>query len=155
MRRRTRLLVGAVAALTMGLGAGAAFAYFTSSGSGSGSASVGNLKPVTVVAVTGTPSTPLYPGSSGDVILKISNPNSVAVTLESVTGGPASITASGGIGICTTTGVTFNSQTPGATLNPGTTTLDLSGAASMSAASQNGCQKATFNIPVTITVHEG
>ena len=43
MRRPTRLLIGAVAALTIGLGAGAAYGYFTSSGNGSRAASTGTV----------------------------------------------------------------------------------------------------------------
>jgi hypothetical protein len=159
VRRRFWLLIGAVAALTVVLGGGAAFAYFTSSGNGSGSGSTGTMQPVTVTALVGgdAPSTKLLPGQSADVILRVNNPNAYAVTLVSVTGGPGAITASGGIGICTTTGVTFNNQIGlGKTINPsGTTFVDLANAASMNATSQTGCQGATFSMPVSITVHLG
>jgi hypothetical protein len=51
---------------------------------------------------------------------------------------------------------TFTSQT---TLNKtipasSTTTIDLKGAASMDTTSSDGCQGATFSIPVTITVQK-
>ena len=156
MKKRTPFVIGAIVALVLGLGAGAAFAYFTSHGSGKGSASAGSLAPVTVVATTGSPNTPLSPGNSGDVVLKVHNSNSVAVTLVSVSGN-GSITADGGHSACTTTGVTFANQS-GLSINiPANTTtpVDLAGAASMGVTSSNGCQGATFSIPVSITVHEG
>jgi hypothetical protein len=110
---------------------------------------------VTVAAATGTPSTPLLPGGTGDVILNVNNPNAYAVTLVSVSGN-GTITADGGHSGCTTTGVTFNNQS-GLTINiPASTTtaVDLPGAASMSTASLSACQGATFSIPVSITVHK-
>jgi hypothetical protein len=139
----------------IGLGAGVAYAYFTSSGSRSGSGSTGTLQNITVAATTGTPSTPLRPGGSGDVTLQVTNTNSYAVTLVSVTGA-GSVTADHGHPGCTTTGVTFASQSSlsiSITAN-GTTQVDLPSAASMSAASSAGCQGATFSIPVTITVQK-
>ena len=153
--RRAALLVAAPA-LVMAIGAGAAYGYFSSSGSGTTSDTAGTLQIVTVVAETGTPSTPLVPGGTGDVALNVTNPNSYIVYLVSVVGdGP--ITASGGTD-CTgdNSGVTFNNQTSVSTPIPANTTsysIDLTGAASMSASSVSGCQGATFSIPVTITVH--
>lgn len=154
MKRRTLFL--AVLALVVSLSAGAAFAYFTSSGSAGGSASTGTL--LTVTAAAGTPSTPLVPGGTGDVALKVTNPNSFAVTLVSVAGN-GSITADGGHPGCTTTGVTFTAPT-GSPLpvtilaNSTNQVVDLPGAASMTTASSAGCQGATFSIPVTIVVHK-
>jgi hypothetical protein len=137
---------------------GSAIAYWTASGSGTASASAGTLQPVTVTALAGgdTPTSTLLPGGTGDVILRISNPNSSAVTLTSVTGN-GTVTADAGHANCTTTGVSFANQTGlSTTIAASSTTLvHLSGAASMSAASSNGCQGATFSIPVTITVHLG
>jgi len=155
MRRRVRLLVALVALIALGVGAGAAYAYFTSHGSGTGSASTGTLQPVKVAAVTGTPSTPLLPGHSADVILSINNPNSFTVTLNSVSGNGV-VTADSGHPTCTTTGVAFNTQS-GLSINlpTGTTQVDLPGAASMSTSSSNGCQAARFSVPVSITVHQG
>lgn len=155
MVRRIPLLLGAALALAIGIGSGSAYAFFTSSGSGSGSGTTGTLQAVTVAAATGTPSTPLLPGGTGDVILNVNNPNAYAVTLVSVSGN-GTITADGGHSGCTTTGVTFNNQS-GLTINiPASTTtaVDLPGAASMSTASLSACQGATFSIPVSITVHK-
>src|SRR2546423_14400177 len=99
MKRRTLL----VAALTLlvALGIGAAYAYFTATGSGAGSASAGTLQPVTVAAFVGgdAPSSKLLPGGTADVILRVNNPNPVAVKLVSISGN-GTITASGGVGAC-------------------------------------------------------
>lgn len=157
MKRRFLLVSAMVAIVAAGLATGGAYAYFTSSGSGSGKASVGILLPVTMTAFVGgdTPSSTLLPGGpAADVILRVNNPNTYAVTLVSVTGNGA-ITADSGHSGCTTTGVSFSNQpslsiTIGAS---GTTLVHLSGAASMSTASLNACQGATFSVPVSITVH--
>ena len=151
------MVIGAAGLLTIGLLAGSAYAYFTSSGAGTGSASARSFSAVTVVASTGTPSSPLLPGGgAGDVVLNVDNPNAYAVTLVSVVGN-GTITPDAGHSSCTTTGVTFTDQTnlhvsiPG---NQSSFEVDLSGAASMSPASSNGCQGATFSVPVAITVHK-
>jgi hypothetical protein len=156
MKRRSFLLAGSAAFLLIGLSAGAAYGYFTSSGNGAGSASTGTMQTVTLAATTATPSTPLLPGSTGDVALKVSNPNNFAVTLISVTAASGSITADGNHSSCTSTGVTFTGQTGLSTTIPAasTVTVDLPGAASMSTTSSAGCQGATFSIPVTIAVQK-
>jgi hypothetical protein len=153
MRKRIVLLAAPVIAAS--LGAGTAYAYFTSSGSGTGSASTGNMQPVTVAASTGTPSTPLLPGGSGDVTMTVTNPNDFDVTLVGVTS-TGDVTADGDHSGCTTTGVSFVSPTDLSTTIPadGATQVDLPAAATMSAASSSGCQGATFSIPVTIVVHK-
>jgi hypothetical protein len=148
------LFIAPLVFLAVGSIAGGAFGYFTSSGKTTGSASTGTMQTVTVSAATVAPSTPLLPGGSGDVTLKVTNPNNFAVTLVSVTATGGNITADSGHSGCTTTGVTFTNQTGLRTSIPAssTTTIDLSGAASMSTASSAGCQGATFSIPVTIAV---
>jgi hypothetical protein len=88
--------------------------------------------------------------------LQVNNPNNFAVKLTAVTG-TGTITATGGIGTCTTTGVTFTAPgllTQDIPANSSNVSVDLPGAASMSATSQTGCQGATFTIPVTITVQK-
>jgi hypothetical protein len=154
MRRRSRLLIAPAVCAAVGLAAGAAYAYFTSSGQGTVSGSVATMQTVTISSATVSPSTPLVPGGTGDVTLEVTNPNGFAVTLVSVAGTGGTITADSGHPGCTTTGVTFTSQTGLSTvLQPDSTTpVDLPGAASMSTASSAGCQGATFTIPVTITV---
>ena len=154
MKRRTLLVLPAVT-LLLGLGGGAAFGYFTSSGSGTGHGSDGNMQVVTVAAITSqTPDTVLQPGSSGEVIIRVDNTNSVPVRLVSVEAN-GSVGVSGGTG-CTAgnSGVSFTSQTGLSIPIAASTTalVRLPGSASMSLSSANGCQGATFDIPVTITV---
>jgi len=156
MSRRRRLVsvLAAVGVLAVG---SAAWAYFTSSGSGSGHASTGTMSTVTLNATAGTPSTPLYPGGTGDLSLEVNNPNAYAVTLVSVTGN-GTIMPDAGHPSCMTTGVTFTNQTGLNTTILGSATNDqilLPGAVSMNSSSSNGCQGATFSIPVTITVDKG
>lgn len=156
MRRRSLLVIAPAACVAVGVASVAAYAYFTSSGNGTGSASTGTMQAVTISAATVSPSTPLLPGGSGDVTLEVTNPNSVAVTVVSVTGSGGGITADSGHPGCTTTGVTFTSQTGLSDNIPAgsTTAIDLPGAASMATTSSAGCQGATFSIPVTITVQQ-
>ena len=133
-----------------------AFAAFTAKGQRQSSASTSPFHPVTVAALAGgdNPSSTLQPGGQGDVILRISNPNTFAVTLVSVSAN-GTVTASGS-GACTTIGVSFT-NIAGLTMPiaaAGTTLVHLAGAASMSATSSSGCQGATFSIPVAIVVNK-
>jgi hypothetical protein len=152
--RRALVVPAVVAALIAA--ATATHAYFNSTGSGTGNGATGTLQPVIVVAFVGgdTESSSLYPGGpAADVIVRLNNPNASAVKLISVTGN-GTIVADGGHASCTTTGVTFPDQTGlSISLPAGSTLLHFASAASMSTASSNGCQGATFSIPVTVTVH--
>ena len=157
-RRITRrsLVVSAIAVFAVGVSGGAAYASFTATGSGTGLGSTGSMASVTVAAISGeTPATALQPGSTGEVIVKVDNPNSYLVHLVSVVAAGA-ISVSGGSG-CTlaNSGVTFTDQTGLSVAIPETTTqlVRLPGAVAMSTASVSGCQGATFNIPVTIAAH--
>ncbi|MFC5140676.1 hypothetical protein ACFPK1_20740 [Actinomycetospora rhizophila] len=136
------------------LGAGLASAAWLSSGGGTGSARGGQALPPTTTVVAGSAITTglLHPGTSGDVKITVNNPNVYRVTVTSVSPNGAP-TAAGGTGTCTTTGVTLAAVTPGAAVPAnGSATLTLAGAASMSNASENGCQNATFTIPVTVAI---
>jgi hypothetical protein len=154
--RRGRRFVGSLVGVGLLALGGAAWASFASSGSGTGPGVTGTLRTVTLSATAGSSSTPLYPGATGDVSLEVDNANAYAVTLVSVTGN-GTVTADAGHPTCTTTGVTFSNQTGLSTTIPGGASNDhilLPGAVSMNAASSNGCQGATFSIPVTITVEK-
>jgi hypothetical protein len=139
--------------LALGVATTAAFAYWRAFGSGSASAVTGTLGTPTIQALTGgdTPSTALLPGGTSDVVLRVNNPNSYTLTITGITQN-GSITASGGIGACTTTGVstTFPSS-PSIAVTSGSHFIDLAAAAAMSTASSSGCQGATFQIPVSVT----
>jgi hypothetical protein len=157
---RTQKLKKRTAVLTilacLGL-VGLVYAAWTTNGTGSGYAKAGTAQSISTVDVSASTSATLYPGVSGDVLIKLDNPNPYAVTVTAVTGS-GSITADAGHSGCTTTGVTFTNQTGLSLVIPaksggvdGVLQTTLTGAASMSNASLNACQGATFTIPVTLT----
>lgn len=160
--RRTGLLAaGCTLALACGLVSTPAVAYFTSGGVGTGAAPTGTVQPLEILSATiGSPTMPLYPGTTGDVVLKLTNPNSTPVTLRSVS-------QSGGVSVDGGKGCTDDPQWPTTVGTSGVSILEvtalnvvvaagstqellLPGAASMTAASAAGCQGATFDIPVTV-----
>jgi hypothetical protein len=157
-RRITRRSVVAFAAVlfALSISGGAAYGSFTSTGSGHGSGSTGSMAVVTIAAISGeTPATALQPGSTGEVIVKVTNPNTYPVHVVSVVAAGA-VTVTGGSG-CTlaNSGVAFTDQTGLSVLISASATLlvRLPGVVAMSTASVSGCQGATFNIPVTVTAH--
>jgi hypothetical protein len=155
MKRRSLFILGAAIAVVLGLGAGTAFAYFTSSGSGSGTASTGSVQAVTVLPAAGAVTNKLFPGASGDLVVTLSNPNSFPVTITNVSGN-GTVTGSGGLGTCSTTGVSVPTQS-GLTITvlAGTHSVTIPDGVSMDATSDSGCQNATFSVPVTLTVVKG
>ena len=143
--------------------AGPVFAFYTVAGSGSSSGSTGTVQPLTVSPATvGSPSSTLLPGGTADLLLNVTNPNAVAVTITSVAQG-GGVTVSGGSGcssdpawptttgnsgvaIVTTTGLSISVPAGSSA------TVHVAGGASMTNSSAAGCQGATFQIPVTVTV---
>ncbi len=155
--RRTFWIRAAV--LTAVLASGAAYAYTTADGTGTGSGSTGIMQPVTIAAFTGgdAPGSTLVPGGTADVSLRVDNPNPVPVRIFSVAANGA-VAADASHPGCTTTGVTFD--TPVAPVSPtitvaanSTVLIQLPDAAGMDLTSVPACQGATFEIPVTVTVH--
>ena len=156
LRTRTRRLALAIAALLLFGVAGLVYAAWTTNGTGSAYATAGeaeDLSTVDVSASVGTLPNALYPGIDGDVLIQVHNPNPFPVKVTQVAANGA-VTASGGKGTCTTTGVTLNGPVAttievGAESDSAETTL--TDAAHMSSASEDGCQGATFTIPVSLT----
>ncbi len=66
-----------------------AYAAWTASGGGQGYAKAGTAQALTTVDVSATTTATLYPSGTGDVFLKINNPNPYPVTVASVTGSGA------------------------------------------------------------------
>ena len=155
--RRTSIVIGAIVVLALGLVASSAYGYFTTHGSGSGSARAGTMLTVTV-ATAGTPSSPLLPGGTGDVVFSVTNPNSFPVSLVGVafkTGG--TITPDAGHAGCMTTDalpvVTLNvpsGDLPVSVAANTTVPIDLANAASMDVNATSNCQGAIFTVPITI-----
>lgn len=155
MKRRFLIALAAAVALSGAL-AGGVLAYWRTSGSGSGAASVGTAQSVTIQAVaTGSPSTKLTPGNAADLLVQLSNANSYTVTLVGISqSGSGSVTVVGGTG-CTAANASVSVPTvTGLTIpvGSGVQVVHIPGGASMDATSNTGCQGASFQIPVTVTV---
>jgi hypothetical protein len=153
LARRAPFVAGLVVALVGGLGAGTAYGFFSGSGSGSNVATIGSAGSVTVEAATGTPSSDLFPGGTADLTLTLDNPNSYPVTITGISQN-GTVTASGGVGTCSTTGVLAPTQTGLAitVAKDSVVVVNIPDGASMDADSDSGCQGASFEVPVTITV---
>jgi len=151
--RKTRMIGAGVTILVLGV-VGLVYAAWTTNGSGSGYAKAGSAVDLSTVDASAQTRNDLYPNSNGTVVLNIHNPNPFPVTITDVTAGSGNVTASGGIGTCDITGVSFLDQ-HGLTINVGAETdsgpIELQNAAHMSNESENGCQKAVFTIPVVLT----
>jgi hypothetical protein len=150
LRPRKKFIVagGVVAGL---MASGVAWAAWTADGTGAGYAEATTAVALTTDDVSATTVGQLYPGGSGDVKLTINNPNPYPVRVTSISGN-GTITADAGHSGCTTTGVSFADQTGTWDVAANDeTSVTLSGAASMSNASLNACQGATFTIPVSLS----
>jgi hypothetical protein len=149
--RKRQLIAGLTTLLVFGV-VGLVYAARTTSGSGSGYAKAGSAQALTTVDVSASTAATLYPGANGDVLIKINNPNPYPVRITDVTGNGA-VTADSGHATCVTTGVTFTDQHTQTIDIPvsSQTQATLTGAAHMSNASDNGCQGATFTIPVSLS----
>jgi hypothetical protein len=156
----TKKLTAGTIVLGVALVASVAFAAWTATGSGSGYTQATTAQTLSTVDVAASTSAQLYPGGTGDVKIRISNPNPYPVLVTGVSGSglPAGIT-SDQVG-CTgaNTGLVYTDQTgltisvPAAVgVTPGEASATLTGAVAMTNASVNACQGATFTIPVTLS----
>lgn len=141
------LLVAGVVALFAG---GAAVAYWTTTGAGSANASAGTLTNVTIddVVISGT----LYPLSDDlDVDIPVTNPNSYAVEIYSISVGE--ITSDEPDCSGATTGVELDLSLVTGTI-PANETLHYPAKASMSEDSVSECQGETFSATLTLVVRK-
>jgi hypothetical protein len=142
-RRLTSVGIGTAALLLAG---GIAYAAWSVLGAGTGAASSGTPQALGVSATVGGT---LYPGASADVLVTVSNPNSAAVTVQSLALA-GTVTASAG---CTTPGVTVSLPASTTLVVPagGNASLNVVNGVSMTTASSSNCQGATFTIPLQAT----
>jgi hypothetical protein len=149
-----RKLFFVLAAITALVVTGLLVAAWSTGGSGNGYAKAGTASALTLNDASASTVADLYPGSNGAVRLGVTNPNPFPVRITAVTKQAAgTITSDKGAACNASTGVTFANQT-GLALDlaaNGTSTFTLSGAVSMSNASDNSCQGAVFAIPVDVT----
>lgn len=151
MKMSKKLSVGVLFAGAM-LAGSIAFAAWTATGSGSGYAKATSADPLTTIDVSASTTATLYPGATGDVLIRIDNANDYPVTVTDVDGNGA-ITSDAGASCTGSTGVTFTDQS-GLTLNVGANaaaTFTLSGSVAMDNSSHTTCQGAVFTIPVTLS----
>lgn len=135
---------------------GIAFAAWTADGTGSGYAQAKTAQAVSTVSAT--TSAQLYPGGSGDLVLKVVNPNDYPVTITAVSNdtsnGKTIKTVAADAACDASTGVSFANQS-GLSLvvpaNSSGTVHTLTGVVSMSNDSANACSGDAFNIPVAIS----
>ena len=146
------LIIGAVLVIGTAI-AGIAIGAWSVSGSGTGYAKASTASAVTLSDASASTTADLYPGASGPVKLKVSNPNPFPVRITAVSGNGA-ITSDKGASCDASTGVSFANQsslTLDLLANETNKVFTLAGAVSMSNASDNACQGAVFSVPVSVT----
>jgi hypothetical protein len=157
----------AAISIVIGLCVGTAYAYFTSAGNGNGAAASGTAPSVTVIAASGFVASGLIPGHTADLLIEVNNPNTNSVTITSIAqDGP--VTVSGGDNCTSDTGsepaislgnsgVSIPTQTDLSIVAPSgnAVLVHVPAGAAMSSASANGCQGASFQIPVSVTAQQG
>ena len=150
MRHIKRLGLFGVA-LFAALGVGVAFAAWTATGSGNGYAKAKTAIDLSTVDISATTTGQLYPSGTGDVLVRIKNDNDYGIDVTSINGNGA-ITSDKGAACNGATGVTYTNQAgTWHVAGHASQTVTLTGAASMSNASDNACQGAIFTIPVLLS----
>jgi ABC-type transport system substrate-binding protein len=155
--KRTSKRTIVVALIAAGVLAGGAVAYWTTAGSGSASASVKNPDPVSIAS--GAPTGFLYPGTSADLAITITNPNPVPVNLPSLVRDTGQ--GSGGFGVdgahsaCGVSALAYTTQSNGGAgwtvpANATNWPLDLANAVSLSTAAATECQGASFKVYLAV-----
>jgi hypothetical protein len=150
-RKRTLIialvvLLAAIVAVGVGLGA------WSIGGTGNGAAKATTASAITLADASGFTSADLYPGATGNLKLRATNPNPFPVRITAVSGN-GTITSDKGAACDASTGVTLANQS-GLTLDlaaGATATLTVPNAVSMSNSSDNSCQGAVFTVPVSLT----
>ena len=165
LRRRVGVVAGVFVLL---FGGSVAVASWTATGTGQGSARAASVSGLVVTA--GSPLGALYPlpadttpatgygsGTVGSVSTTVANPNPFRVTITSATVGSVTSSALGGR-TCAAGSVLPTSSAPIALSPPVTlaagsapTAVTVPGALYMVSTAEDGCQGASFSVPVTVT----
>ena len=151
LANRTRLAVASALIAVVIAGGVTLGSWAVGSDPGNGYAKATSAQNLTLSDASASTVAQLYPGGTGDVEVKVTNPNPFAVTVTSVAGA-GTITSDKGAACNASTGVTYTDQT-GLTQAVGagaTLTFTLPGAAAMSNSTSSSCQGAVFSIPVTL-----
>jgi hypothetical protein len=148
-RGRRTIIPAVVAVLAV---AGAAVAYWGSTGGVSAAATSATTSALTLSPAT--PAAQLYPGGQAAVMLTVTNPNSVSITVESLvrdtTQGSNGFGVDGAHSGCDLGALSFTTQTNGGAgwtvAANGSLAITLSGALSMTTSAANACQGAAFTV---------
>lgn len=143
---RKRKIVAALLCLV--LLPSAAVAAWLLTTEGPGAASIGRLETPTVEA--GTPINRMYPGQTGDAVIKVTNNNDALVITSVMPGsGGGSSSDPGG---CPTGHMTVNTLSSVSIPVPnGTSEIAIPNAFTLSSGAPNGCQGATMQKPLRVT----
>lgn len=146
-RRIALATAGAILVVPVG---SSAYGVWSRAGAGSARAGSGTSAALTLkTTVSGT----LSPGGpSRNLLVTVTNANSSAVTVTAISLNGA-VTAQGGTGSCTTTGVvvTLPNQVSWSVPAGSGAQFTLTGVVSMSKQSESGCQQASFAVPLRVT----
>lgn len=149
--KHAKKIAASGALLGASVAGGIAFAAWTADGTGSGYAQAKTAGAVSTVSAAADTVAQLYPGSSGDVKVSITNPNDYAVRVTAISGNGTITSASSA---CNAShGVTFGNRTGTWDIPAKSegTLVTLSGAVAMSNDSVTACAGQTFTVPVAIT----
>jgi hypothetical protein len=151
-RRKRTLLIALIVAVLGVVAVGVGIGAWSITGSGNGSAKATTASAITLADASAFTSADLYPGATGNLKLRATNPNPFPVRITAVSGN-GTITSDKGAACDASTGVTLANQS-GLTLDlaaGATATLTVPNAVSMSNSSDNSCQGAIFTVPVSVT----
>ena len=148
-RPRRRVVLGLVA-VTAACASAVAIALWSGTGSGSGTLPVETVSAVTLTP--GSPTTALYPGTSGDVAVSIVNDNTYRAYIGSLvldtTQGSNGFAVTGGEPGCDPTAASYTTQSNGGAgwfvAASSTLDLDLPNAIGLDTSAASECQGATF-----------
>lgn len=146
IKRTSFIAISAVALTSVGV----AFAAWTATGGGSATSQATTADAITTVV--GANTAQLYPGGTGDLVIKMVNTNDYPVTINSVDATGAF--DSDKTAACdAATGLTYTEPVTLALVVGANSTVEhtLVGAVSMSNASHNDCQGAIFTLPVSVS----
>lgn len=155
-----RLLLALLLVVPLLVFGGAANAYWRAAGAGTGSGAAATTTPVTLSA--GSPTANLYPGGSANVMLTVTNSNSSAVHISTLslatTQGTGGFSVDAGHSGCAVATLSFTTQTNGGAgwniaakvgAVDGTLAVTLTNALAMGIGAANACQGATAAVYLT------
>lgn len=153
LARQRLKLAFALVLTTLTLASGITFGSWSVTGTGDGYSKALTAQALTTIDVSGSTTAQLYPGGTGDLLVRVSNPNPFAITVTSVTGNGTIVTTPTNATCDGATGVTYT-DTTGLSQNVGAgaaATFTLANKVSMANTSNNACQGLIFRIPISIS----